>query len=154
MSATRYLGARPQESKGTVVRIPLKLEADGDSHDLAKTWNGTTTVINEKTMTVSVTSPEDASVGRYEIFVESKLVGKEAAELNRYEHEDTFIMLFNSWCPGRFLDKHCLGLFVKTFSMACIVPMIHFVCLQTTSKYIPPLSERTDRTCIETRQNK
>ncbi|KAL5021108.1 hypothetical protein ScPMuIL_000263 [Solemya velum] len=92
-------GARPQESKGSVIRIPVKLEADCDSPDILNTWKVTTTTIKEKTATVSVTPPEDSSIGRYEFFVESKLVSKEATDLNRYEHEDNLIMLFNPWCP-------------------------------------------------------
>ena len=58
---------------------------------------------------VAVCPPSNAIIGKYQLFVETHLVGNDDKGLRRYELEDEdIIVLFNPWCSGTSLCLHSL----------------------------------------------
>ncbi|XP_061163018.1 protein-glutamine gamma-glutamyltransferase K-like [Saccostrea echinata] len=89
-------GARPQESKGTVIRIPLNLKPSTTSSDATGTWFAEVQSITEKVMECGISSASDSSIGRYQFYVETNLKDNKES-LNRFEEKEPYIILFNAW---------------------------------------------------------
>lgn len=89
-------GARPQESKGTLVRLPVDLETGkGSSED----WSVKVTEVKEKTLTLTVTSEPDAMIGKYELLFETHVKGS-AEDVTKQDLDTFFYLVFNPWCKG------------------------------------------------------
>lgn len=89
------LGKRPQESKGSIVRVAFL-----DSLS-PKQWGMQVKEASGSTVSLSIMSSAKAIIGRYEMFIETKR--KEVSEeesLFRYKHEEQICILFNAWCSG------------------------------------------------------
>ncbi|ELT93168.1 hypothetical protein CAPTEDRAFT_156823 [Capitella teleta] len=86
-------GDRPQESKGTIIRLPVKQDATLTNDD----WSA---VIESRdkdsSVKVKVISAADAIIGRYRVFAET--VSGTDKIVSRKEFEETFVLLFNAWC--------------------------------------------------------
>lgn len=102
-SSYNLTGAKPQQSKGTIIRIPVGLtvgskSTSGPPYD----WNCQTTETGERSVTVTITPPSDSIVGKYTLFVETQSSGGEGEEQSkdRREEPDEIYILFNPWCPG------------------------------------------------------
>lgn len=90
-------GQRPQESKGTLIRIPLSLDKSTTS-DAVGGWEATVQEIKGKTMVVSIMTEPDSNIGRYAPYVETKLKDSSKEGFTRYEYDGYIYMLFNPWC--------------------------------------------------------
>lgn len=99
-------GSRPQESKGSIVRVLLS-----DTLTPAK-WGMKIKQISGKTMHLVVMPSAKALIGQYEVFVETKMTNAAGEKLVfRYKDDDTICVLFNAWCEGNrntFADKYRL----------------------------------------------
>ena len=93
------VGSRPQESKGTVIRIPLDLKSSSRSSDTTETWSAEATVIGGKSLECSVTSAPDSSIGEYRFYVETTLSNNKDS-VKRYVEDAPMIILFNAWIKG------------------------------------------------------
>lgn len=94
------VGPRPQESKDTLVRLKLDLKGRTPVTSFPSRWSAVVTSLKESTVDVSVTSPADAIIGRYQLYVETRLAGDDGKSLRRYEmEEDDIVIIFNPWCP-------------------------------------------------------
>ncbi|XP_067652090.1 protein-glutamine gamma-glutamyltransferase K-like [Haliotis asinina] len=88
-------GARPQESKGSLLRLPLLSKTKPLKR--ARAWNVNKVNISGSKLTATITPFHRAIVGRYSVYVESKTESDK--KINRYELEDEDIfVLFNAWC--------------------------------------------------------
>ncbi|XP_046356732.2 hemocyte protein-glutamine gamma-glutamyltransferase-like isoform X1 [Haliotis rufescens] len=88
-------GARPQESKGSLLRLPLLAKTKPPKR--ARDWIVNNVNITGSKLTATVTAFKRAIVGRYSVYVESKIEGEK--KINRYELEDEDVfVLFNAWC--------------------------------------------------------
>ncbi|XP_048578578.1 protein-glutamine gamma-glutamyltransferase 4 isoform X2 [Nematostella vectensis] len=85
-------GTRPDQSKGTLLRLR-------DSTETAPwSWGMQITRVDGDRVSMQVTSPADAAIGRYELLVETELKDpKPDGELKRKKFKD-IIVLFNAWC--------------------------------------------------------
>ena len=65
-------------------------------------WSSKVAQASKEKVTFQVSSPADAAVGFYTIFVEtkSKALGSDKEEWFRYKHPDELLILFNAWCKG------------------------------------------------------
>ncbi|XP_060071611.1 protein-glutamine gamma-glutamyltransferase K-like [Ylistrum balloti] len=88
-------GDQPKESKGSLVRIPVSL-SKGKSADMTGCWEVCTLDTSKQSLSLGLTAPPDACIGRYNLFVESNL--KEEDKAKRYKCENEVIILFNPWC--------------------------------------------------------
>ena len=89
------LGRRPQESKGSIVRVLLS-----DTLSPAK-WGMKIKQVSGKTMRLVVMPSAKALIGQYEVFVETKMTNAAGKKLVfRYKDDDTICVLFNAWCKG------------------------------------------------------
>ncbi|XP_064611555.1 protein-glutamine gamma-glutamyltransferase K-like [Liolophura sinensis] len=95
-------GAKPQQSKGTIIRIPVGLtvsskSSSGPPYD----WNCQTTETGKRSVTVTITPPSNSIVGRYTLFVETQSSGgdDEKQSKDRREEAEELYILFNPWCP-------------------------------------------------------
>ncbi|XP_052817251.1 protein-glutamine gamma-glutamyltransferase K-like [Mya arenaria] len=87
-------GSRPQESKGTLIRLPLNLNGDASTAD---NWNVKVKDVDKKVLTLTVCSEADSMIGKYELMFETKVKGSE----NDFANQDLdtfFYLLFNPWC--------------------------------------------------------
>ena len=92
------LGKRPQESKGSIVRVAV-----GESLS-PKHWGMQVKEASGSTVHLSIMSSAKAIIGRYEVFIETKHKGASGEEsLFRYKHEEQICVLFNAWCSGNLL---------------------------------------------------
>lgn len=89
-------GSRPQESKGTVIRIPLDLKSSSRSSDTTETWSAEVKVTGGKSLECSVTSAPDSSIGEYRFYVETTLSNNKDS-MKRYVEDAPMIILFNAW---------------------------------------------------------
>ncbi|XP_076113269.1 protein-glutamine gamma-glutamyltransferase K-like [Mytilus galloprovincialis] len=89
-------GSRPKESKGSIIRIPLNLNSTVISTDIGKCWKIVTEKQESKAVRCVITTPPDACIGDYELFVETKL--KDGKESSRHKFDGRIIILFNPWC--------------------------------------------------------
>ncbi|XP_029635878.1 protein-glutamine gamma-glutamyltransferase K-like [Octopus sinensis] len=113
------VGEKPQESKGTLIR--LKLFEDLRPRALNKVkrnkWIVKCLSIEGETIQVEVSPSVNSSVGNYLIFVETKNADEKDDEVERYLHGENFIMLFNPWCKDdtvymeneKLLDEYILN---------------------------------------------
>lgn len=91
-------GYRPQESKGSIIRVPVsqtKEYAYG-------AWSVKIAQVNRENVRLQVTPPADAVVGRYQFYVETKtnVSGTDKQAEFRYQYPEEIIILFNPWCKG------------------------------------------------------
>ncbi|XP_068710893.1 protein-glutamine gamma-glutamyltransferase K-like [Montipora foliosa] len=93
------IGCSPQESKGTIIRVPVGRNKEFASDIwFAKFTQGQGD--GETSKRVQITPPENAIVGRYYLFVETKanVNNSEKPEVFRYKYPEEIIVLFNPWC--------------------------------------------------------
>ena len=93
---TGFIGKRPQESKGSIVRVALRDTLS------PKQWGMQVKEANGSTVGLSIMSSPKAIIGRYEIFIETKRKESSGeASLFRYKHDEQICVLFNAWCSGK-----------------------------------------------------
>lgn len=92
------LGYRPQESKGSIIRVPVSLTREY----VYGAWSAKIVQTIQESVRLQVTSPADVVVGRYQFYVETKtsVPGAEKQTDFRYQYPEEVIMLFNPWCKG------------------------------------------------------
>ena len=68
-----------------------------------KAWSANLAQVNKESVRLQVTSPVDAVVGKYQLYVETKTTirGSDKSEEYRYQHPEDIIVLFNPWCRGQ-----------------------------------------------------
>ncbi|XP_041375251.1 protein-glutamine gamma-glutamyltransferase K-like [Gigantopelta aegis] len=87
-------GPRPQESKGTLIQVPVKSKPDGP-----RRWTAASFSADGKTVKVKVVPAANAIVGQYRVHVVTKCSGSESKLLTRFELPDEDIyVIFNPWC--------------------------------------------------------
>ena len=95
-----FTGDTPQQSKGSLVRIPLvdKLHLDTWGYQIVSK-NGTDSKIEVK---LRVMPSVEALVGEWTMYVETihKDSDDDEPEVHRYKHDKTLYVLFNPWCKG------------------------------------------------------
>ena len=92
-----FLGKRPQESKGSIVRVVC-----GDSLTPTQ-WGMQVKEATGSTVRLSITSSAKAIIGRYDVIVETKNKAPSDEEsLFRFKHEEQICVLFNAWCSGYY----------------------------------------------------
>jgi len=99
------VGYRPQESKGSIIRIPVS-----QTKDYAYgAWSVKIAQDNRENMRLQVIPPADAVVGRYQFYVETKtkVPGTDKQAEFRYQYPEEIIILFNPWCKDDtvYLDQ-------------------------------------------------
>lgn len=89
------LGSRPQESKGSIVRVAI--------HEILNpvTWGMKIKQISGKTLHLTVMPSAKALIGQYEVFVETKM-DDDKKSMFRYKDDDKVCVLFNAWCKGKY----------------------------------------------------
>lgn len=89
------LGSRPQESKGSIVRVAI--------HEILNpvTWGMKIKQISGKTLHLTVMPSAKALIGQYEVFVETKMADDKKSVF-RYKDDDKVCVLFNAWCKGKY----------------------------------------------------
>ena len=95
------LGERPQESKGTLLRIPVTTEESKNPN----AWHAQLVQHDYAVLSIAVTPSAEAIVGKYQLYVDTLTVNPDGS---RYQHrpekfEDGICVLFNPWCSGRHL---------------------------------------------------
>ncbi|XP_073239325.1 coagulation factor XIII A chain-like [Porites lutea] len=102
------VGYRPQQSKGSVIRVPISLTKER----VYKAWSANLAQVNKESVRLQVTSAVDAVVGKYQLYVETKTAirGSDKPEEYRYQHPEDIIVLFNPWCreDSVYLDQEAL----------------------------------------------
>lgn len=98
-------GSRPQESKGTVIRIPLCLKPTTKTSDATGTWFAEVKTIDRKSLECEITSAPDSSIGEYRFYIETNLKDKDS--IKRYVENESMIILFNAWAKEDtvYMDK-------------------------------------------------
>lgn len=91
------LGARPQESKGTLIRLPIDLV---DGVEATEGWVTKVTEMKDDTLTMSIMSEADSMIGKYELLYETKLKDSKK-DFNKQDLDTNVYILFNPWCEGR-----------------------------------------------------
>jgi len=99
------VGYRPQESKGSIIRVPVS-----QTKDYAYgAWSVKIAQDNRENMRLQVIPPADAVVGRYQFYVETKtkVPGTDKQAEFRYQYPEEIIILFNPWCKDDtvYLDQ-------------------------------------------------
>ncbi|XP_045194210.2 protein-glutamine gamma-glutamyltransferase 4-like [Mercenaria mercenaria] len=89
-------GARPQESKGTLIRLRVDLT---DGVESIEGWVVKVEDLKDDTLTLSVTSAVDSMIGKYELLYETKLKGSEK-DFTKQDLDTNFCVLFNPWCKA------------------------------------------------------
>ena len=110
-----FSGARPQESKGTIVRMPVF--PSGSTSDLA--WSSKVVEVKDKTLKLEVTPDTDCNIGKYEILIETKLKDSDK-DFTKADTEQIFYVLFNAWCKG--MDKEDINYEVISNDVVFIMP--------------------------------
>ncbi|KAJ8303644.1 hypothetical protein KUTeg_020040 [Tegillarca granosa] len=92
-------GDKPQESKGSLIRIPVDVtESRKEELDNAKDWSTKVEDVCKENVKVVITTPPDAIIGVYQLFIETTLKDDEK-DRKRFEYEgEKIIILFNPWC--------------------------------------------------------
>lgn len=77
-------------------------------------------------MRFQITSPAEAVVGRYQLYVETKtkINDSDKPEEFRYHYSDEIIVLFNPWCKGKVCE-HALTLLPRSCGLRCEPVCIH-----------------------------
>ncbi|KAL8619445.1 hypothetical protein ACOMHN_011796 [Nucella lapillus] len=92
-------GPRPQESKGTQIRLRLDLKKRSKITALTSRWSATVSSFREKELEVAINTPGSAIIGKYQLYVESCLKENDTKSVRRYELKDfDLVLLFNPWC--------------------------------------------------------
>ncbi|XP_048752164.2 protein-glutamine gamma-glutamyltransferase K-like isoform X2 [Ostrea edulis] len=89
-------GLRPQESKGSVIRIQLTLKLSCKTSDITGTWFAEVKKIDGKNLECSIKSAPDSTIGVYQFYVETNLVGNKES-MKRHLGKEAFTILFNAW---------------------------------------------------------
>ncbi|CAH1780198.1 unnamed protein product [Owenia fusiformis] len=99
-------GNRPQENKGTVIRLSLLEKDSGDFEEWRAVLNKTQN--DDKELNISIIPSAEAIVGRYHMFIETSMLNDDGEKLlYRHEYEDdTVTVVFNPWCKD---DQVYLG---------------------------------------------
>lgn len=92
------LGSRPQESKGSIVRVAIQ-----EILTPAK-WGMKIKQIRGKTLQLTVMPSAKALIGQYEVFVETKMTDDKKSVF-KYKDDDTICVLFNAWCKGKYTAR-------------------------------------------------
>lgn len=92
-------GSRPKESKGTVIRLPLNIKTTDVTKDIGQCWNAVTEAKTPTTIRCLITSPPDACIGTYDLYVESKLKDEDD-EGQRFKYPGRILYIFNPWCEA------------------------------------------------------
>lgn len=108
-----YTGLRPQESKGSVIRIQLTLKLSCKTSDITGTWFAEVKKIDGKNLECSIKSAPDSSIGVYQFYVETNLVGNKES-MKRHLGKEAFTILFNAWTKG----FHCS--FILRTKLLCV----------------------------------
>lgn len=98
MSIFTLPGARPQENKGTLVRV--KMQPDGPKS--LRCWHVQYVSSEDKSVKVSVTPASDAVIGYHCPYIETvsrDSMGITHQNRRQFTTED-FIVLCNPWCSG------------------------------------------------------
>lgn len=124
-----FLGSRPQESKGTVIRIPLGLKPTTKTSDVTETWFAEVKTIAGKSLECEITSAPDSSIGEYRFYIETNLNDKDSVK--RYVVNEPMIILFNAWAKGYLIhsltSKNLFSLF--THLILCIALYFYLRCM-------------------------
>lgn len=102
-------GSRPKESKGTVIRLPLNIKTTDITRDIGQCWNAVTETKTPTTIRCLITSPPDACIGTYDLYVETKLKDEDD-EGQRFKYPGRIIYIFNPWCEGMYNRKNKVNL--------------------------------------------
>jgi len=116
-----FIGARPIESKGTLIRLPVNLDGKPSSAD---NWQVKVTDLKDKVLTLTVTSEADAMVGRHELMFETKVKDSEK-DFSNQDLDTIFYLLFNPWCQGQW--QRCSKswvIIINAFAFLC-----SFLCI-------------------------
>ncbi|XP_066288396.1 protein-glutamine gamma-glutamyltransferase K-like [Branchiostoma lanceolatum] len=84
-------GPNPLPNKGTMLRLPV-----GDAVKEGE-WSAAVEKADGENVKVRITSPSDAIIGRYIVFVETMSAGKRFRSGRIISY---FVLLFNPWCKG------------------------------------------------------
>ncbi|CAG5117762.1 unnamed protein product, partial [Candidula unifasciata] len=84
-------GSRPTQSRGSVVPV-VQVDRIQDGQ-----WGFELAAVQEKSVTLRVSSGSDAIVGRYELFIDTQHLKDDIVEKWRYKHPDDIFILFNPW---------------------------------------------------------
>ncbi|GAB1597650.1 protein-glutamine gamma-glutamyltransferase K-like [Argonauta hians] len=113
------VGTKPQESKGSLIRINLfqDLRARNPNKLKQSKWAVKYLNIEEETIKVEVTPPVTSPIGEYNLYVETRNADEKFDETERYLHSETLILLFNPWCKDdsvfmedeKLLDEYILN---------------------------------------------
>ena len=97
-------GKEPKQTKNTLVKVPIvdKLQPTE--------WGAVISSIRTPSgggaeLTVRAMSASDAVVGRYSLYVETRMSGDDENDnsddvLRRYKHPQDLYIIFNAWCKG------------------------------------------------------
>ncbi|XP_050396227.1 protein-glutamine gamma-glutamyltransferase K [Patella vulgata] len=92
-------GRKPMENKGSLVTLALPETGANTTMttDLYQ-WKVDKVKITDKDVSFDVTPPVTSIIGKYKLFIETKL--KDSDKVSRFEVEDEDIyIIFNPWCP-------------------------------------------------------
>ncbi|CAG5132414.1 unnamed protein product [Candidula unifasciata] len=84
-------GTRPSQSRGSVISV-----VQGDKLQEGH-WGFELSKVHDKSVTLRVSSPCDAIVGRYELFIDTTHQKNEAPVKYRHKNPDDIFLLFNPW---------------------------------------------------------
>ena len=92
-------GQRAQESKGTLLRVPVSSSAAGLRPEA---WHAAHHGTEENKVKVSVTPSAEAIIGNYHMYVETHSKSTDRKKLtSRIEFPDEITLIFNPWCKGK-----------------------------------------------------
>ena len=101
-------GPRPQESKGTLLRVTVSASAAGLRPDA---WHAAHHGAEENKVKVTVTPSAEAIIGNYHLYVETHTrIAEEQKITNRTDFPDEITVIFNPWCKGKFVYKAYMSL--------------------------------------------
>ena len=85
------------------MRIPISFDTSKTTSDAVGGWEATVKEISGKTVTISITSEPDSNIGKYELYVQTKLENfSKEDNFTVHEHDGYIYMLFNPWCKGLY----------------------------------------------------
>ena len=112
-SILTFSGNRPQESKGSLIRVAA-------TDDLTTSrWGMKIKHAEEKTVCLTVMSSAKAFVGKYDLYVETRITSDaedSGDQLEfRYKHDEEMIVLFNAWCKGILGSPIYLSIYLSIY---------------------------------------
>ncbi|BFZ12584.1 hypothetical protein BsWGS_15622 [Bradybaena similaris] len=84
-------GSRPTQSRGSVVPV-VQVDRIQEGQ-----WGFELAAVQDKSVTLRVSSSSDAIVGRYELFIDTQHLKDDVIEKWRHKHADDIFILFNPW---------------------------------------------------------